>query len=181
VLIVALSRGRWRHPPDHILAELSFYAYVVGVMSVTLLPLNFERGFIEAMRQGNPLSSGVNLVPFAGLSLTAEGGRQLVANVILGMPFGVGLRFLLVTPGARALFAGIGFGLGIEGLQLVEDLVYGFPYRTVDITDAILNFAGVAVGLLLFRLASIFYRRLGIDESQVGEYIHSVFSAHAET
>jgi glycopeptide antibiotics resistance protein len=176
-LIVAFGRRRWRHPLDRLLADLAFYVYIVGVVAVTLLPLNFERGFIDAMRQGAPLTSGINLVPFSGLSPAAEGGRQLLANVILGIPFGVGLRFLLMAPGRRALIAGLGFSLGIEGLQLAEDLVYGFPYRTVDVTDAILNFTGVVVGLAMFHIARVFYRWLGVDEAEVGAYIHSVFAA----
>jgi glycopeptide antibiotics resistance protein len=45
-------------------------------------------------------------------------------------------------------------GFGIELTQLLFNLILRYPYRVVDITDALLNAAGVLIGYALFRLFS---------------------------
>ena len=45
---------------------------------------------------------------------------------------------------------GLFFTLSIELVQLVISLSYGFPYRTVDINDVMLNLSGVMIGFALF-------------------------------
>lgn len=159
--------------------ELAFLGYLVGVASVTVFPIITEPGFIGQMRQANRIVDGINLVPLGGLDLR-EGGsiidRQMLLNVVMGVPFGVGLPFLGSTSARRVVVLGIVFAMSIELAQLAIDLVYQFAYRTVDVNDVVANVIGVTLGVGLFRLIRVVYGRLGLDEKDVGRYIDAVMS-----
>lgn len=160
---------------ERLICELVFYGYLAGVAAVTLFPITFDGNYIQQMRHDTSIADGVNLIPIAGLGLGGGIGKQLFENIILGIPFGFGLPFLGVPAGRRVLLVGVMFAFGIEALQFAMDLAYGFPYRTVDVNDALLNFAGVGIGLGLFYLARVAYRLLKLTQADVGDYLHAVF------
>lgn len=172
---------RRRASLERILCDLTFFGYLIGVAKVTLFPIMTEPGFIEQMRSYNTIADGINLIPLVSLRFSDgldEVAKQLILNVILGVPFGFSLPFLGVRSAKRVVLMGVAFALGIELTQLAIDLVYGFGYRTVDVNDALLNAAGVAIGFALFCLARIAYRHLGLNAGDVGEYLHAVLASH---
>ncbi len=96
-------------------------------------------------------------VPAAQLIQLEPGGRQLRARA----PVRVRPAFIGVRSVRKVLFWALLFALAIEGTQFALKLAYGFAFRVVDINDVMLNFLGIAVGLLVFVAVRAPYRRLG--------------------
>ncbi|MDQ3553938.1 MAG: VanZ family protein [Chloroflexota bacterium] len=174
LLLLLRRRG---YPASRLLFIAVFAAYLTGVTSFVFFPITLDPDFIEAMRRNATLEQGINLVPFRDLSAEGSGRRQLVGNVLVGIPFGFGLPFVIHRSTPSLLAWGIAFALSIELIQFLMNVVYGFAYRVVDINDFMLNFLGVVLGLAAFRLTSAMYRRLGpADRSGGGSYLHRVLS-----
>ena len=88
---------------------------------------------------------------------------QNLQNVLLGVPFGFGLPFVLRRTGSWLIAGCLLLGVGLEGAQAVACLVVGAAYRSIDINDLICNDLGALFGLLLFALATRrFTRATGI-------------------
>ncbi len=86
--------------------------------------------------------------------------RLVVGNFFLLAPFGVLVPALWPRRWKLwrvALLAG-GISLGIEGSQLLINLLCGALVRTVEVDDLILNLAGCAVCYLLFALCRALWR-----------------------
>ena len=85
--------------------------------------------------------------------------RQLVGNLALLVPFGIALPIL--WPALRRPLPVVGtiviLGVAVEAAQLVIDLSAGAMVRSLDIDDALLNAAGVALGFAAWWLG----RRVG--------------------
>ena len=101
----------------------------------------------------------VEIRPFFISGGVAMPASQAWLNVLLTLPFGFGLPFVLNVRGRDILLIGILFSLGIEGMQLLADALYlALPTWSVDINDVILNSLGVFAGYAAFRLSSAVYR-----------------------
>lgn len=177
LLLVLNRRGA---PRIRLLCIGAFGVYLAGVAAVTVFPLVFDGHLVHLMRvDGTSISHGLNLVPLKGIALGAYSSSQVTGNFLLGLPFGFGLPFVGVRSARWVLAWGLLFALAIEGGQLLLNVLYGFAFRIVDINDVILNFLGVAVGLLGFLALCAPYRRLGSgDERERSSYLHEVMSAH---
>ena len=83
---------------------------------------------------------------------------QALLNILLTVPFGFGLPFVVCLRGRYILAVGILFSIGIELAQLMVDALYlALPTWSVDINDGLLNSLGVALGYGAFRAASALY------------------------
>lgn len=134
-----------------------FWIYLSMVVEKTLLPIPlyqppFEISFWDRVNL-NPLYFG----PFAELEDVWPG---LVLNVILTIPFGFGINFIVRCSAKSIFWIALVVGLTIEGLQLLISLGIGFPYRVIDIHDFFSNAVGVLVGYLFFTIFAFFYVRL---------------------
>lgn len=134
-----------------------FIAYLTGVASYAFFPITLDHDFIDVMRRNTTLERGINLVPFRDLAGGGSGTRQLAGNLLLGVPFGFGLPFVIRRPNRGLLAWGVGFAASIELIQLAMNMLYGFPYRVVDVNDFLLNSLGVILGLAAFRLTAAMY------------------------
>jgi glycopeptide antibiotics resistance protein len=80
--------------------------------------------------------------------------RQLVGNLALLIPFGIAVPIL--WPAARrplgVVVAVVVLGVAVEAAQVVIDLASGVMVRSLDIDDALLNAAGVAIGYAIWWL-----------------------------
>ena len=79
---------------------------------------------------------------------------QLVGNLALLLPFGIALPILwpaVRRPLGIALTI-VGLGVAVEAAQLLIDLAAGAMVRSLDVDDAILNGAGVAIGYAIWWL-----------------------------
>ena len=77
--------------------------------------------------------------------------RQIIENLILTLPMGFVLPFLLDQGKRRRFFTVIAFSVGVEMVQLVGVLLR-ISFHTFDIKDVMLNAAGGAAGCGLFWL-----------------------------
>jgi len=178
LLYLRLVRGRrvgW------LICIAAFAAYLFKVVDYAFLPLRFDLTSIEALRGGSSPWSQIQPVP---LLLSPDGGtwtgRQYIGNLLLGVPFGFGLPFVVRVRPRVVLLSGFLLFLGVELAQLLLDLVYGFAYRTVDVNDLILNTTGVGIGMGLLRLARGLYAGLGLHVEPTQEpwgHLHEVLMA----
>lgn len=77
---------------------------------------------------------------------------QNLQNLFLGVPFGLGLPFVLRRGGLWLAGACLLLGPALEGTQAVASLLAGWAYRSIDVNDLITNDLGALLGLLLFAI-----------------------------
>jgi glycopeptide antibiotics resistance protein len=153
-----------------------FFFYMWAVFANVIFPLPLDGSYFDTIR-GRTWASQVN---FAPLFLAREfdvRSVQIYGNFLLGVPFGFGVLFVSSVPSRRVIPLGLGFALGLELLQLIIGLIYGFPYRVIDVNDVLLVFAGVVLGYLALRATAHGYRRLtgaGAATGPLGRHVHSV-------
>lgn len=162
VLLVLLAGVAWLHirgdrDPGRTAARAIFAVYLVGVAHYALLPIRFDPTLVKEAGAWIPQ---VGLHPFFLPGGDVMSRDQFVYNFLLGVPFGIGLPFVVsgMTLG-RALIAAAVFGLAIESFQLVFNLMgLALPPWTIDVNDVILNAAGAAFGTITFAMGRIGYR-----------------------
>ena len=106
-----MTVGRW-------LAVALFALYLVGVAHFVLLPLRLHPQSVE---QGGPIDLGrlIELRPFLLSGVVAMPTSQALLNILLTVPFGFGLPFVVGLRGRDVLAAGILFSIGIESAQFL--------------------------------------------------------------
>lgn len=151
-----------------------FVIYLIEVARVTLFPIP-----LDSTRATVPYwVAATNFALFERMGTT----RQVVGNIVMGIPFGFLAWFVLAKRStARVLLAGIvTFGM-IEVLQLVIGLAIGVPgYRILDINDLILNTSGVMVGIIGFLVVRSLFRlldRRAGDPGPLRAYLRSVLGS----
>ncbi len=159
-----------------------FWVYLLLLVNVTAFP-------IPIMAGGRPPSwwqataftlAHVNLVPFhyAGFTESHAITVEILRNIVLTVPFGFGVNFIARSWPKTVIRLALIVGSALELMQLLISLGIGGPYRTVDITDAILNAAGFLVGYAIFRLFARSYRarctRSDASDDQVHSYLRAI-------
>lgn len=155
VVVWALDRRGWS--PRRLVAVVAFAIYLSGVAMQTLFPIMVGD---DPGRPPVPLRDIVHLRLFEAVFNSAGNRQQAFLNVVLGIPFGVLLPLVGVRSVWKVLVLGLLFAVAIEGLQLVEDVVYRTEFRTVDINDVMLNWLGVSIGLAMYLVAAVVFRWL---------------------
>jgi glycopeptide antibiotics resistance protein len=158
LIVILLIQWRRKHNFSYLLFFSFFGVYLMFGIDKVFFPLEINGSFPDAMRKLSILSS-VNLVPFSfgRFGLTANGFILLLYNILLTVPFGFGLNFLTMINMKKILGISIILGLGLEVAQLLISLVLRYPYRVVDVNDAICNAIGVLLGYGLFKLFARLY------------------------
>jgi glycopeptide antibiotics resistance protein len=159
-LVVLLPILWWRkHNLSYLLFFSLFWMYLLAVVQVIFFPFVINTG-----NGGAAFSPSINLIPFYfGSCFTHMPElciRSLIENMILTLPFGFGLYFLLRARPKNILWVAIAVGLGLESFQLLISFVFRSGFRAVDINDAILNAAGVLLGYALFRVFAWAYLKI---------------------
>jgi len=152
--IIGLGAGVWFRGNGaswfRVATVVAFFAYLGLVVSLTLFPITL--GAVSRPEVAS-LRSLIHLRLFEDLVRSETSRSQALPNILLGLPFGLLLPMLGVRSAWKVIVLGLGLGLGIEGFQFVEDVIYRAEYRTVDINDVALNWLGVAIGLAIFLIA----------------------------
>ena len=178
-IVILLSQWRRKHNLPYIFFLSLFGVYLMYGIDKVFFPLEISGSFSDAMRHLRILSS-VNFVPFyfGQFGLTAGGLRFLVYNILLTLPFGFGINFLTRKNVKKIVGVSIFLGLGLEIAQFLLSLALRYPYRVVDINDAMFNAFGVLLGYGLFKLFSRLYLLIiGQDtnnEDTLSLYLHDV-------
>ena len=173
IAIVTAVGARRRVELGHLIAVVIFSVYLVGVANFVILPLEHDPELARAVGP-IPIERLIELTPFflpGGEPLSRE---QLLLNVLLTVPFGFGLPFLVRTKVSHVLVVALLFSLGVELAQLVADVLYlALPTWSVDINDVLLNTLGVVVGYSMFRVLGYAYRHtLGSLRLRQGPWAH---------
>ncbi len=160
VLLVIFWRRK--HNPWYLLVFSFFWLYLMMLVSAVLFPIPLEREFIlQGRLDATYILSQVNLTPFKYLILFDGAPTaifyEIMDNILLTIPFGFGLSFLIHIKARDFFWLAFALGFGIETVQFGMSLFVG-PYRTVDVTDVILNALGVLLGYALFHLFAWFWR-----------------------
>jgi glycopeptide antibiotics resistance protein len=151
VLIVLLGQKR---SSSYLFCFSVFWLYLLLVASKTIFPIPLAAGIVTRTPISTILSQ-VNLVPFHFGDLFDSHPtvifREIFGNILLTVPFGFGIPFLLRLKPKKLPSLAIGAGLSIETVQLSACLMAGLSYRSVDINDMLLNAVGALLGYMLFR------------------------------
>jgi glycopeptide antibiotics resistance protein len=149
VLVILRRQGR---SGSYLACFALFWVYILLALKVTLFPIPINGQYVDVMRQ-IPLMSHVNLKLFAfgpyGINRVIL--IMMAQNILLTVPFGFGLNFVTHIRARNFLWLPVAVGCGIEIVQLIISLALGYPYRVIDINDALLNAVGVLLGYVLFR------------------------------
>lgn len=123
---------------------------------------------------------GINLIPFNfDFSFIPHIVLlQILQNILLTVPFGFGISFLVPVRRKAAFWLALAVGLGVEAIQLAISVVLRYPYRIIDINDVLLNALGVWLGYGIFRVFARLYlwaaRRFAFMRRGFGAYVLGV-------
>lgn len=142
---------------------LAFWLYLMLVVRVMYFPLLVPHDWPASLSwQGmlNYLRYSANFIPFHFGSPLAPASMHILnwpfplfdvlINILLTIPFGIGLKALTRINGWRALLAALATGLALEGTQLLLSLTLGGYPHVTDVNDVIMNALGVLIGYALY-------------------------------
>jgi glycopeptide antibiotics resistance protein len=139
---------RWKHSLSYLIFFSIFWVYLLAVVQAVIFPIAINTD------NGNGLfTPSINLIPFyfGSCPMPDVCIRDMLENIILTIPFGFGINFLVRVKSKNILWPALAVGLGFELSQLVISLVFKSGFRTVDINDVIFNCTGVLLGYMFFR------------------------------
>ena len=159
----------------YLICFLIMYIYVCELINLTQFPIYATEGMKAAMGEQNVWRE-MNLIPFK--TIIGNLSIDLLLNIIMTLPLGFGLPFLITCSWKKVIFSGILVGALCEIGQLSSALWIGFTFRHVNIDDIILNFFGTLLGYALFKIfCHIFhwsYNKLKIPSNIFLSYILNI-------
>lgn len=184
IALVVLLGVLWRrgHSLSYLLCCMVFGIYLLFALDKTFFPLQISGAYADSMREYGSFAQSINLVPFSfGPFGTFESTfTTLMLNVLLTIPFGFGINFILPIRAKSFIWLGFAVGLGIETAQLLISLLLRYPWRYIDVNDVLMNAVGVWIGYGLFRVFAWLYvmatERLGIRHWGLTDYVYAVAS-----
>lgn len=132
-----------------------FGVYLYAVLDLTIL--QFQSLLVLRLFNTDLILRGVegeealNLIPL--VTLGPGDLRTSLLNILMTVPFGLGLPLFTRFRFWRVAGAGLLLSLAIEALQFVTGAIAGTTFRIADINDVLFNTAGAAIGYLLLALA----------------------------
>ncbi len=156
VLLGVIVAGLWGKRSGASLVRLAaFGVYLLVLLGAAIFPIPIGAGALEARQPFTHILARVNWAPFyyGNLSLINPNAlrREIFLNILMTLPFGLGIPFVSRVNGRRLPWIALAVGLGIELSQLAVSLAIGVAYRGVDINDVLLNALGVLAGYRVFR------------------------------
>lgn len=181
VWVIALVASRQtQYSRSHLICSAVLGVYVLIAIDILFFPIvqldmSQETGWLS-----DSFVRSVNLIPlrFDFTELPNIVMMQIVLNVLVSVPFGFGILFVVFIQTRQIPVLAVVVGLGIEGIQLVIGLLLRYPYRIIDINDAILNALGVLLGYALFRVFAGLYLqatdRFRLQHHGLTAYVYAV-------
>lgn len=151
LIIISIIKKK---PIGRIILLILLDLYISMVIAVTIFPVIIDPETMIFDR------SIINIRPFSTISDLLFNNSdqrtvilQIAGNIVMCIPYGVALPFLFSHKN-KILYVvdALLFPLAIELSQLIICIVSNSFYRTIDIDDIILNFSGILIGLLIYRL-----------------------------
>jgi glycopeptide antibiotics resistance protein len=160
--IITFLRLKKKRDFTYLIFFTVFYVYLFKVLDHTLFKFQsllllkyFTPGLIL---RGQPDGESLNLIPL--ITLTQGELTTSLLNILLLVPFGLGLPFIMNLHMKKMVVIGALFSVVIELLQLITGLMAKVTFRIADINDVIFNTIGVAIGYVLFVGFVRIYRRI---------------------
>jgi len=181
LIVVLVILWHRRHNLSYLFFFLIFWVYMMFSLDKVFFPIQVNGEYVDVMRQ-IPLMSQINLVPFyfGQYPMTVAGFIGIINNIVLTVPFGFGLNFIMRLKTRNFIWLAFALGLGFEITQLIISLVLRYPYRTVDVNDVLMNATGVLLGYGLFRIFALLYlaitKHFEIKHEGLSAYIYDVAS-----
>lgn len=180
--LVVFLRRRKRADFVYLLFFSLFCIYLYAVIEITVLQFQslvvlkyLDPGIIM---RGIEAERSLNLVPL--LTLGADDIRTSALNVLMMVPFGLGLPLVRPWRFGKVLAAGVLLSLSIETLQYVSGQLAQTTFRVADINDVIFNTAGTALGYLVFAAKVRLARGLQGEGKQRGNPILRALAARPQ-
>lgn len=163
ILIAAIRILKFRGKTAAYLIPFSLMGgYLLIVIGLTLFPIPIPvENNITFKDQIASVIFQINLVPFRYLTWFTAGPLrfEILMNILLTVPFGFLINYFSKINWGAILWISIASGYAIETSQLIMSFFFG-AYRTVDISDVILNTLGTLFGFLLFKLSRLFFLKM---------------------
>lgn len=179
--VLAVIFRRRKHSLSYLLCFTVFSVYLLFAVDVAFFPIAISGSYADAMRQ-IPFAPFINLIPF-NFNLSEMPHlvyRQIFQNILLTVPLGFGVSFVARLSVKDFYWLIPAIGIGIEATQLVIALILRYPYRVIDVNDAILNSLGVLIGYGFFRIFAWLYlqatQRLAVKHRGLAGYVYDVAS-----
>lgn len=141
-----------------IAAVLFLAFYLLCLFKVTLLPIHiYDKADLEQLYTMHQRQY-TQLIPFRTILKTLQSGTwkiQMLGNVLLLFPVPFFCKYLKKKGKfkcGRTFLVGFLVSVGIESLQVIENLLTGYTSRIFDIDDILLNMLGVCIGILVCKL-----------------------------
>jgi glycopeptide antibiotics resistance protein len=165
ICLLVLAFAVWfnrRRGWAYLLGLVIFGLYIMTVIYMMYFPFPIPGNWPANLNRREILRSltDVNLIPF---NFTAafgsrrpflEGMVDVILNVILTVPLGMGICYLIRPRWWKILLIALATGLAFEGSQLFFKTILGIFFHAVDITDVITNAVGVLVGAGVYQSAA---------------------------
>ena len=168
----------WRRGFSYIFFCSIFAIYLLFAIEEVFLPIHFG-GELVGM-EAIDISANLNLIPFYfGRFGTLQSSLMtLFLNIVLTMPFGFGISFVMPIKPKTILWLAPLVGLITEGGQLLIMFFQPYSLRIVDINDVLMNALGVVLGYGLFRIFAYLYLwltdRFALKHVGLTAYIYEV-------
>ena len=158
LLIILLPVVWWRRRNlSYLLFFSIFWVYLLFVVKIVIFPVAINTNY------GGPrIMPRINLVPFyvSYCSILVNCVIGILGNIVLTLPFGFGINFLVRVKRGNFLWLAISVGLVFELSQLLLSVTFNNNFRSVSINDVLLNATGVLLGYALFRVFAWAYLKL---------------------
>lgn len=152
VFAIAYLRLRKKKNFIYILFFTLFFIYLYKVLDYTLFQfqsLVILKYFMpNLLLRGQEAGKEMNLIPL--ITLSFHDLRTSFLNILLFVPFGIGLPFITNVRIKKVVVIGALFSMTIELLQLMTGYIADITFRVADVNDVIFNTIGVAIGYALF-------------------------------
>ncbi|MCI8365869.1 MAG: VanZ family protein [Eubacterium sp.] len=123
------------------------YFYMIAVFKETQFPIFINNPAMKEELGALMWGRDINLIPFKGIL-----NRTSALNIIMFIPLGFLLPFLINRNLKKIILLGGGFSLFIEITQLSVKLLGAFNFRVTDINDVICNTFGAILGYFIFSI-----------------------------
>ena len=175
LILLAFLKFMKRKSNMYLLCFSVMYIYLCVVLDLTQFPIYASEGMKAAMG-GQNVWREMNLIPLK--TIVTDFSMESVLNIIVTIPLGFGLSFLMRFSWRQIMLSGLLVGGCAEAGQLLTALWVGFTFRHVNIDDILLNIIGVLLGYGVFKIfRNVFqwgYKKLETNSNAFLSYIKCV-------
>jgi glycopeptide antibiotics resistance protein len=156
---------RQRRSLPYLLFFSIFWLYLLVVVSTVIFPI-----VIDLKDNTAGFFPDINFLPFyfGDCSIPLSCAKDVILNILLTIPFGFGINFLLRVKPRSFLWLAPAIGLMFELAQFFVLLVFKSHFHAIDINDAIFNGMGVLIGYAIFRV----FARVYVESAERFDFKH---------